>query len=208
MIGILNPKVDDYLSKAVKWPKEMEHLRRICLECGLTEELKWGAPCYTYQNGNVAIIGEFKEYCIIGFFKGALLFDAERILVKPGEHTQSGRQVRFTTVKEILRLESVLKSYLYEAIEVEKAGIRVRTKTTEEYPVPEELTLRFKSDRALKKAFEALSPGRQRGYLLYFSAPKLSKTRDSRIDKYVDHILQGKGILDDYLNASKTRKKK
>jgi uncharacterized protein YdeI (YjbR/CyaY-like superfamily) len=192
----MNPEVDVFLSKAKKWQEEMERLRTIVLDCPLNEELKWRQPCYTFQENNVLIISGFKEYCALNFFKGALLHDAHGILIKPGKHTQAGRQIRFTSVREIVRLEPVLKAYIYEAIEVEKAGLKVNFKKTAEYAVPEEFQKRLDEIPALKSAFDALTPGRQRAYLLYFSQPKHSGTRESRVEKYMQQILYGKGLND------------
>ncbi len=205
----MNPKVDKYLidgcmrcplgatpdCKVNKWPEELAKLRKIVLDCGLTEELKWGVPCYTFQQSNVLILSAFKEYCSLSFFKGALLKDAHRILEKPGENTQAGRLVKFTNVKQIVELELVLKEYIYEAIEAEKAGLKVNTKTNPEQ-IPEELQNKFDEIPALKTAFDALTPGRKRAYILHFSAPKQSKTRVSRIEKCMEKILDGKGLND------------
>ncbi len=192
----MNPRVDEYLSNARQWREELEQLRRILLGCRLTEELKWGSPCYTFQGSNVAIIGELKECCVLSFFKGALLQDSEGILDKPGENTQSGRVIRFTDARQIAETEPILNAYIHEAIEVEKAGLKVKFKATEEFAIPEEFQNRLDEVPALKAAFEALTPGRQRGYLLYFSAPKQSRTRESRIDNYMRQILDGKGLHD------------
>ena len=191
-----NPKVDAFLSRAKKWQEEMRKLRTIILDCRLTEELKWGVPCYTFQNGNVVIIHAFKEYCAILFPKGALLKDAQGILIQQTENVQAARQVRFTGVREIVELEPVLKAYISEAVEVEKAGLKVDFKKTSEFAIPEEFQRTLDKIPALKTAFEALTPGRQRGYLLYFSAPKQSKTRESRIEKCLPQILEGKGLND------------
>lgn len=193
-----NPKVDDFLNKSKQWKEEMTLVRSIALETPLKEELKWYQPCYTYNNANVAIISAFKDYCIIGFFKGALLKDEKKLLTQPGKNTQSGRQMRFTDISEIKKLKPVIKSYLLEAIEVEKSGLKVELKKTEEYDVPEELLNVFSKDKPYKKAFESLTPGRQRAYLLHFSAPKQSATKLARIEKYRPLIMEGKGILDDY----------
>jgi uncharacterized protein YdeI (YjbR/CyaY-like superfamily) len=192
----MNPKVDFYFDKNEKWQKELEKLRTIVLDCGLTEELKWGVPCYTFQHSNVVLIHVFKEYCALLFFKGALLNDPNGILVQQTENVQAARQVRFTSLREITKLEAVLKTYIYEAIAVEEAGVKVNFKKTEAYDIPEEFQAKLKSNRALKKAFEALTPGRQRGYLLYFAAAKQSKTRTSRIEKCMQQILDGKGLND------------
>jgi uncharacterized protein YdeI (YjbR/CyaY-like superfamily) len=192
----MNPKIDQYLSTVEKWQEELKALRKILLECGLTEELKWGTPCYSFQGTNVAIIGGLKEYCVLSFFKGVLLHDADGILIKAGENTQAGRLIRFTHVREIVGMEPVLKAYIYEAIEVEKAGLKVKLKNPEEFIIAEEFKDRLKKMPALKAAFEKLTPGRQRAWLLYFSAPKLSKTRETRVEKSIKQILSGKGIND------------
>ena len=173
----MNPRVDFFFNKAENWQKEFELLRSIILDCGLTEELKWGAPCYTYQENNIVLIHGFKDYCAILFFKGALLNDANGILVQQTENVQSARQVRFANAREIVNLEPVLKAYIYEAIEVGKAGLKVNLKKTTEYSIPEEFQNKLDKNPPLKAAFEALTPGRQRGYLLFFSAPKQSRTR-------------------------------
>jgi uncharacterized protein YdeI (YjbR/CyaY-like superfamily) len=190
----MNPKVDEYFSEAEKWQKELKKLRTIVLDCGLTEELKWSQPCYTFQKSNVILLSGFKEYCTISFFKGALLNDADKILVKPGENTQSARIIRFTDVREIIELETILKAYIYEAVEVEKAGLKVNYKKIEEFKIPEEFQAKLDENPALKTAFEALTPGRQRAYILYFSAPKQSKTRESRVEKCMPQILSGKEL--------------
>ena len=192
----MNPKVDGYLRKAKKWQEEMEKLRKIILDCGLTEELKWGHPCYTFQKSNIVLIHGFKEYCALLFFKGALLKDANGILVQQTENVQAGRQIRFTNVREIVELEAILKAYIHEAIEVEKAGLKVNFKKTTEFQIPEEFQKKLDEIAALKTAFNALTPGRQRGYILYFSAPKQSKTRESRVEKCMQQILNGKGLND------------
>ncbi|MBA4462864.1 MAG: YdeI/OmpD-associated family protein [Nitrosopumilaceae archaeon] len=176
--------------------EELKQLRTILLDCGLTEELKWGVPCYTFQNSNIVLMSAFKEYCALGFFKGALLKDANGILDKPGENTQAARQIRFTNVREIVEMEPVLKAYIDEAIEVEKAGLKVDFKKTLEFEIPEEFQNKLDEIPALKTAFEALTPGRQRAYLLYFSQPKQSKTRESRVEKCMPQILDGKGLHD------------
>ncbi|MCC3380186.1 YdeI family protein [Paenibacillus farraposensis] len=192
----MNPKVDIYLSKSKKWQGEMEKLRMIILDCYLTEELKWGKPCYTFQKSNIVIIQGFKEYCALMFFKGALLNDPNRILVKPGEDTQAGRQIRFTNIREIVEMETILKAYIVEAIEVEKAGLKVDFKKSTELIIPEEFQAKLDENPALKTAFDALTPGRQRAYIMYFSAPKQSKTRESRVEKCMQDILNGKGLND------------
>jgi uncharacterized protein YdeI (YjbR/CyaY-like superfamily) len=192
----MNPKVDAYLCKAKEWQGEFNRLRTIILDCGLTEELKWGKPCYTFQKSNIVIIQGFKGYCALMFFKGALLKDPNSILVKPGENMQAGRQIRFTDVREIVEMEPILKDYIDEAIEVEKVGLKVSFKKTAEFDIPEEFRYKLNEIPALKTAFEALTPGRQRAYILYFSAPKQSKTRETRVEKYIGHILNGKGLND------------
>ncbi|MFW9925505.1 MAG: YdeI family protein [Candidatus Thorarchaeota archaeon] len=191
-----NPKVDVFLIKAKKWKEEFERLRTIVLDCGLTEELKWGKPCYTFQKRNIVLIHGFKEYCALLFFKGALLNDSNSILITQTENTQATRQIRFTSVREIVEMEPILKTYIHEAIEVEKAGLKVEFKKTTEYTIPEEFQSKLDEIPALKTAFDALTPGRQRAYILYFSQPKQSKTRESRIEKYMQQILDRKGLDD------------
>jgi uncharacterized protein YdeI (YjbR/CyaY-like superfamily) len=191
-----NPKVDAFLSKQKNWKDEFEKLRTIILGSGLTEELKWGTPCYTFQNRNVVLMHGFKEYCALLFFKGALLKDPDGILIRQTQNVQSARQIRFTSVREIVKLKTTLKAYLKEAVEVEKAGLKVNFKDTSEFTVPEEFQKRLDKSATLKKAFRALTPGRQRAYLLYFSTPKQSKTRESRIEKSTPQILAGKGLDD------------
>jgi uncharacterized protein YdeI (YjbR/CyaY-like superfamily) len=192
----MNPKVDWFFSKAKKWQEEVQKLRTIILDCPLTEELKWGCPCYTFQESNIVLIHTFKEYCALLFFKGALLKDAKGILIQQTKNVQSARQIRFTYVREIVEMEAVLKAYIREAMEVEKAGLKVKLKKTSQFSVPEEFQSKLDAIPALKTAFAALTPGRQRGYLLYFSAPKQSKTRESRIEKCTQQILKGKGLND------------
>lgn len=191
-----NPKVDWFFDKDTKWQKEYEKLRTICLDCGLTEELKWGCPCYTFENSNIVLIHGFKEYCALLFFKGALLNDPEGILIQQTENVQSARQIRFTNFKEIVKQAQILKAYVYEAVEVERAGLKVKLKKTSDFKMPEEFEKRLAKNAALKKAFGALTPGRQRAYVFYFSQPKQSKTREARIEKYVPQILSGKGLND------------
>jgi uncharacterized protein YdeI (YjbR/CyaY-like superfamily) len=191
----MNPKVDAYIGDLEKWRAETEQLRAICLGCGLTEELKWGKPCYTLNESNVVIIQGFKEYCALMFCKGALLKDPKGILNKIGQHTQAARQIRFTSVRELAALKPAVKAYINEAVAAEKAGLKVEYKKSPE-PIPEELQYKFAHFPALKAAFGALTPGRQRAYILYFSAAKQSKTRDSRIGKCMQRILSGKGLLD------------
>lgn len=192
----MNPNVDFYFNKAGTWQKEIEKLRSIALDCGLNEELKWGCPCYTFQKSNIVLIHVFKEYCAFLFFKGALLEDSQGILIQQTENVQAARQVRFTDIKEINSLEAALKTYIYEAIEVEKSGLKVALKKTGEYEIPEEFQTRLDKNLALKTAFESLTPGRQRGYLLHFSQPKQAKTRAARIEKNLPKILDGKGLED------------
>ena len=191
-----NPKVDFFFNKAKKWQEEYKKLRTIILDCGLTEEFKWMHPCYTFQESNVVLIHGFKEYCAILFIKGALLKDAKGVLIQQTKNVQAGRQIRFTNVREIVKLEPILKAYIHEAIEVEKAGLKVKLKKTADYKIPKELQNKLDENLALKEAFYALTPGRQRGYIYYFSQPKLSKTREARIEKYIDRILDGMGIND------------
>lgn len=191
-----NPNLDFFFEKADKWQEEFKKLRALILDCGLTEELKWGQACYMYQQSNIVLIHGFKEYCALLFFKGALLSDTKGILVQQTANVQATRQVRFTHVREITKLEKTLKAYIYEAIEAEKAGLKVTLKKTSEFPMPEEFKKKLDKTPALKKAFEALTPGRQRGYLLYFSQAKQSATRASRIEKYIPHIMKGKGLND------------
>lgn len=184
--------------KVYNWTAELAELRKIILECSLTEELKWGVPVYTFEKKNVVLIGAFKESCVISFFKGVLLKDITGILQKSGENTQAGRVIRFTNVRQIFELESVIKEYIYEAVEVEKLGLKVEFKQTSDYTLPEELEKKFKESSALKTAFFALTPGRQRSYILHFSQPKQSKTRQARIEKCMQQIMLGKGLNDDY----------
>ena len=190
----MNPKVDWFFNKATDWQEEYEKLRMIILECGLTEELKWGCPCYSFKKKNIVLIHGFKEYCAVLFMKGVLLKDEENILIQQTENVQSARQIRFRDIREIYDLEPLLKAYIQEAIEVEKAGLKVDLKKTAEFNMPEEFRRKLEHNPTLKTAFEALTPGRQRGYLLYFSAAKQSKTRDARIEKYLPQILKGKGL--------------
>lgn len=189
----MNPEVDEYISKAGKWREEMKQLRMISLDCGLTESLKWGKPCYSFQESNVAIIQPFKESCAFMFFKGVLLEDPRGVLEKPGENSRVARRISFTGVQEIIETESILKSYINEAIEAEKAGLEVNLEEKSE-PVPEEFQKKLYENSALKTAFEELTPGRQRGYILYFSDATQSKTRKHRVEKYIDKILDGKGL--------------
>lgn len=192
----MNPKVDWFFDKPTPWQEEYGKLRAIVLSCGLTEELKWGCPCYTYENKNIVLIHGFKEYCALLFFKGALLNDTDHILVQQTKNVQAARQIRFTGASEIAKMKTMVKRYIHEAIEVEKAGLKVKLKKTKEFNMPDEFGQRLKGNATLKKAFYALTPGRQRGYLLYFSSAKQLKTRESRIEKYIPQILRGKGLDD------------
>ena len=192
----MNPKVDWFFAKETQWQKEYEKLRKIILDCGLIEELKWGCPCYTFENTNIVLIHGFKEYCALLFFKGALLNDPNGILIQQTKNVQSARQIRFTNVREIVKMEKILKAYVYEAIEVERAGLKVKLKKTSEFKVPEEFQKRLDKSTALKKAFDSLTPGRQRAYIFYFSQAKQSKTREARVEKYLNKILDGKGLDD------------
>ena len=190
-----NPKVDWFFNKG-QWQEEFGKLRTLVLDCGLTEELKWGCPCYTFEKRNIVLIHGFKEYCALLFIKGALLKDAKGILVQQTENVQSARQIRFTNAREITKLKPIVKAYIKEAIEVEKAGLQVKLKKTSDFKMPEEFQIKLNKNKALKKAFDALTPGRQRAYLFYFSQPKQSKTREARIEKYMQQILEGKGLDD------------
>ncbi|MDH4199716.1 MAG: YdeI family protein [Spirochaetia bacterium] len=192
----MNLKANDFSSRAEKWKKEFEKLRTIILDCPLSEEFKWGQPCYSFQGKNILLIHGFKEYCAILFFKGALLKDPKGILITQTKNVQASRQIRFTNVKEIVELEAILKAYINEAIEVEKSGLKVEFKETREFIIPEEFQNKLDKIPALRTAFDALTPGRQRAYILYFSAPKQSKTRESRIEKCMNLILEGMGLND------------
>ncbi|PKN99347.1 MAG: hypothetical protein CVU42_08840 [Chloroflexi bacterium HGW-Chloroflexi-4] len=191
-----NPKVNWYFEKEKKWHDEVEKLRKIMLDCPVTEELKWGCPCYTWQKNNIVLIHTFKEYCAILFHKGVLLKDPEGILIQQSENVQSARQVRFTNLQEIIALEPVLKAYVNEAIEVEKSGAKVPFKKATEFAVADEFQAKLEENSELSTAFYGLTPGRQRAYLLYFAAPKQSKTRAERVEKYIEQILKGKGLND------------
>jgi uncharacterized protein YdeI (YjbR/CyaY-like superfamily) len=193
---MMNPKVDFYFTKSKNWQQELETLRKIILEVELTEELKWGVPCYTFQKNNILLIHEFKEYCAMLFTKGALLNDSEGILIQQTENVQAARQIRFTNVQQIIEKASTLKAYIYEAIEIEKAGLKVELKKPSEFKISEEFQHKLDENPALKSAFEALTPGRQRGYLLHFSAPKQAKTREARVEKCMPLIFEGKGLTD------------
>jgi uncharacterized protein YdeI (YjbR/CyaY-like superfamily) len=190
----LNPKVNGFFKQAQKWREEFQKLRIVCLACGLTEELKWGKPCYTHQGNNIVLIHGFKDYCALLFFKGALLKDPNGILIQQTANVQAARQIRFTSVQEIVKMQSILKSYIKRAIEVEKAGLEVAYKKTSQFATPEEFQKRLDKSAALKNAFNALTPGRQRAYLLYFSTAKQSTTREARVEKCMLQILEGKGL--------------
>ena len=192
----MNQKVDFYFNKAQKWQEELEQLRNICLDCQLNEELKWGCPSYTLQKDNIVLIHAFKEYCALLFFKGALLKNTNNILIQQTENVQSARQIRFTSLQQIIDLTPIIKAHIFEAIEVEKAGLKVDFKKTTEFTMVHEFQTKLDENNALKKAFEALTPGRQRAYLLHFSAAKQSKTREDRIEKCTPLILNGKGLND------------
>jgi uncharacterized protein YdeI (YjbR/CyaY-like superfamily) len=196
MDGRMNPAVDFYFDKDGKWQEEYVKLRMIILDCGLTEELKWGCPCYTFQKKNVVLIHGFKEYCALLFIKGALLKDANGLLVQQTENVQAGRQVRFTNIRQIVEQEPILKAYIEEAIEVEKAGLKLNFKKTAEFTIAQEFQNKLNENPALTTAFNTLTPGRQRAYHLYFSSPKQSKTREARVEKYKQQILNGKGLDD------------
>ena len=192
----MNPKVDFFFDKPGQWQKEFKRLRTIILETGLEEELKWGCPCYTHHGRNIVLIHGFKEYCALLFFKGALLNDIDEILIQQTENVQAARQIRFTDFKQIDELERTIKTYIFEAVEVEKAGLKIEMKPTKAFEMPEEFSLKLNENAALKEAFEALTPGRQRAYLLHFSSAKQSKTREARIEKYIPQILERKGLND------------
>lgn len=197
-----NPKVDWFFKDAAQWKKEFELLRTILLDCDLFEDLKWGQPCYMFtlsggkEKKNIVLIHGFKEYCALLFFKGALLKDPKGILIQQTENVQSARQIRFTDVKEITKLKAALKAYVYEAIEVEEAGLKVNLKKTSDFKIPPEFQSKLDENAALKKAFQTLTPGRQRAYLFYFSSAKQAKTREARVEKYLKQILKGKGMDD------------
>ncbi len=192
----MNPKVDFYFTKEKKWQQEIELLRSMVLDCGLAEELKWGCPCYTLDKANIVLIHVFKEYCALLFFKGALLHNASGLLIQQTENVQAARQIRFTNVEEIIQQQRKIKAHIYEAIEIEKAGLKVTLKKASEYNIPQEFENRLNKNATLKKAFHSLTPGRQRGYLFYFSQPKQTQTREARIEKSIPQILKGKGIND------------
>ena len=201
----MNHKVDKYLENLSKWQKELTRLRELIVDCGLTEEYKWMHPCYTYKEKNIAVLGEFKDYCAINFFKGALLNDSKNILVQQTKNTQSARQIRFKDISEIEGLKSIIKDYVYEAIEVEKAGLKVKKKKTTDFEMAEELKQKFVENPDFKNAFKNLTEGRQRGYLLHFAQPKQSKTRTSRIEKNSERIFNGYGLNDCVCGLSKRK---
>ena len=191
-----NPKTDWFFVKDTKWQKEYEKLRKIILSCGLSEELKWGCPCYTFENNNIVLMHGFKEYCALLFFKGALLADPDGMLIQQTENVQSARQLRFTSVQKVVKAERIVKAYVYEAIEVERAGLQVKYKKTKDFKIPDEFQTKLDKMPSLKTAFNALTPGRQRAYIFHFSQPKQSKTRTARVEKYLKQILNGKGLDD------------
>lgn len=192
----MNPKVDWFFNKDTKWKKEYQELRTIILDCGLIEELKWGCPCYTYEKNNIVLIHGFKDYCALLFFKGALLNDPNGILIQQTKNVQSARQIRFTDVKQIVNLAKTLKAYVYEAVEVERAGLKVKMKKTSDFKIPEEFQRKLDKIPLLKKSFYELTPGRQRAYIFHFSQARQSKTREARVEKYIKHILNGRGLDD------------
>jgi uncharacterized protein YdeI (YjbR/CyaY-like superfamily) len=192
----MNTKVDFYFDKAGKWQEAIEKLRKIVLSCGLTEELKWGCPCYMQGKSNIVLIHVFKEYCALLFFKGALLNDPDGILIQQTENVQAARQIRFTDAKQVTKQAAVLKTYIQEAIRIEKAGLKVELKKPAEFAMADEFRAKLDNDRNLEKAFEALTPGRQRAYLLHFSSAKQAKTREARVEKAIPQILDGKGLDD------------
>lgn len=193
---MMNPKVDFFFEKAKKWKDEYAVLRKNMLDCGLTEELKWGTPCYTFEGKNIVLIHGFKEYCALLFFKGALMKDPKKILIQQTKNVQAQRQIRFTSLQQVNKLKSVIKAYVFEAVKVEESGAKVVFRKTSEFAIPDEFKKRLSKDGILKKAFESLTPGRQRGYLLYFSSAKQAKTREARIEKNISNILDGKGLED------------
>jgi uncharacterized protein YdeI (YjbR/CyaY-like superfamily) len=192
----MNPKVDFYFAKAQKWQPEITKLREILLDCHLNEELKWGVPSYSFEKSNIVLIHVFKDYCALLFFKGSLLKDPKGILIQQTKNVQAARQIRFTDVKEVTKLKATIKAYIYEAIAVEEAGLKVEMKETKAFEMAEEFETKLNKNASLKKAFYALTPGRQRGYLLYFSSAKQAKTREARVEKYVQKIIDGKGLED------------
>lgn len=199
----MNPDVDNYLERINTWQEELKLLRQIILDCGLTEEYKWKSPCYTINRKNVLLLHNFKDYCAIGFFKGALLKDTDKILEKPGDNSNSSRLIKFTAAEDIKQEKDIIKSYIFQAVDVEKAGLKVKVKKVSDYEFPEELQAKIDSDITFKEAFESLTPGRQKGYILFISGAKQAKTRASRVEKYVDRILAGHGIHDCTCGLSK-----
>ena len=199
----MNPQLDHFFQNATQWKREMEELREIVLNCNLNEEEKWGVPCYTFSKGIILIIHGFKEYCALNFFKGALLQDTDGLLVQQTENSQASRQIRFTNLKEISEKAAILKAYIFEAIEVEKAGLKVALKPHADYDIPEEFQTKIDQNTAIKTAFESLTPGRQRAYILHFSGSKQAKTREARIENYTQRILMGKGLNDCVCGMSK-----
>jgi uncharacterized protein YdeI (YjbR/CyaY-like superfamily) len=192
----MNPKVDWFFTKTTKWQEEYSELRMLVLDCGLTEELKWGCPCYTLLKSNIVLIHGFKDYCALLFMQGALLKDPKGILIRQTENVQAARQIRFTNIQEILKRKPIVKAYIKEAIAIDKAGLKVELKKTSDYKIPEEFQIVLDDMPELKTAFEALTPGRQKSYIFYFSAAKQAKTREARIEKYISKILDGKGVED------------
>lgn len=201
----MNPKVDEFLENVKNWQEELSLLRSLILDCNLTEDFKWKHPCYTFNKSNIVLIHGFKDYCAILFYKGALLNDPENILIQQTENVQSGRQIRFSNTQEIIDLKAAIKAYIFEAIEAEKLGLKIEAKKTEEFNVPEELTQKFNKNPEFKTAFEALTPGRQRGYLLHFSGAKQPKTREVRIEKNIKRIIDGYGLNDCTCGLSKRK---
>lgn len=193
---MMNPKVDFFFEKAKTWKDEYAVLRKNMLDCGLTEELKWGTPCYTFEGKNIVLIHGFKEYCALLFFKGALMKDPKKILIQQTKNVQAQRQIRFTSLQQVNKLKSVINAYVFEAVKIEESGAKVEFRKTSEFAMPDEFKIRLSKDRTLKKAFESLTPGRQRGYLLHFSSAKQAKTREARIEKNIPNILDGKGLED------------
>ncbi len=193
---MMNTKVDFFFEKAKTWKDEYAVLRKNMLDCGLTEELKWGTPCYTFEGKNIVLIHGFKEYCALLFFKGALMKDPKKILIQQTKNVQAQRQIRFTSLQQVNKLKSVINAYVFEAVKIEESGAKVVFRTTSEFAMPDEFKIRLSKDRTLKKAFESLTPGRQRGYLLHFSSAKQAKTREARVEKNISNILDGKGLED------------
>lgn len=191
-----NPNVDTFITNAKNWRQELKQLRAILLDSELTEDFKWRQPCYTFQGKNVVVLGPMKDSCAFAFFKGALLKDPHGVLARPGQHSQSTRWIKFTSVREITEMKSILRAYIREAIQIQKSGLKVKLKKTSDLKIPQELQLMLDEFPDVKQAFEALTPGRQRAYIYHFSAPKQSKTREARIQRFMPHILKGKGLMD------------